>query len=290
MWKSTRAARLLLQICRIRSLMRMPAHYTLPPLALLVDGENVSAEFAVHLLAAVGDFGGATIRYVYGNWSHSTLHPWVAAASRYSFRTMHYAHPVSGKNATDIALTVDAMALFAQGIRHFCVVSSDTDYIPLIRHLRHSGCFVLGIGKNATRKEVKDAYTVFLTTEQLLSPTGKAQPPIVNQESKEPEAMPSLPVTEAQEAPTDSTPLDGKKEQQLLDLLTKAYAMAADKGKSEWVPTGQLGTILKQLEPGFTQKTYGSAKLKDLIQKYPQLFQTQPHKGGQIAIRLKPQE
>src|SRR5260370_37954711 len=84
-------------------------HHSLPPLVVLIDGENISAEFAVHILAAAGNFGGITHRRVYGNWGHTSLASWQVTANHYGFQTVHHAHPVSGKNAADIALTVDAM-------------------------------------------------------------------------------------------------------------------------------------------------------------------------------------
>lgn len=127
--------------CRFRN---YDTHF---PLAVLIDGENISADLAVHILAMAGNVGYVSIRRVYGNWSHPTLIPWRTIAPHYSFQLIQAAHPISGKNATDITLTVDAMELLAQGIRHFCLASGDSDYIPLIRRLREKHCFVLGIGK-----------------------------------------------------------------------------------------------------------------------------------------------
>ena len=41
--------------------------------ALLIDGENISADFAVHLLAHAGKFGGVSFCRVYGNWAASAM-------------------------------------------------------------------------------------------------------------------------------------------------------------------------------------------------------------------------
>lgn len=253
---------------------------TTPSLALLIDGENIAAELAVHVLAAAGNVGGVTIRRVYGNWRHPALSSWQAMAGHYGLQTVHTSHPVAGKNAADIAITVDAMDLFAQGVRYFCLATCDADYVPLVRRLRAGGCFVLGIGRPETPDTLKSAYTVFLATDRLYPPSTRASA----RPRPAPEASNGAEPEQEQELAEQET----DREQQAMLLLARAYEQAAAKGKSEWVSTVQLGTVLQQLEPGFTPRVYGSAKLKGLIQKYPQQFQTRPLKGGQIQVRMPP--
>lgn len=288
------AALLVVRAKQALSSFSLASEAALAPLALLIDGENISAELAVHILAAAGSVGGVTIRRVYGNWRHPTLSAWQMMAHHYGFQTIHSAHPVAGKNATDIALTVDAMDLLHQGIRHFCLASSDTDYIPLMRRLRADGSFVLGIGRPETHEALKAASTVFLTTDQLLPPPARAVSPVTPRKEECLDTSPPLlavtPIPQGNsQAPTTITTPDpeAEKEKHLIALLTDAYGQAATRAKSEWVSTVLLGTMLQQLEPGFAPKSYGAARLKVLIQKYPQLFQTQPLKGGQIALRMK---
>lgn len=251
---------------------------TTPFLALLIDGENIAAELAVHVLAAAGNVGGVTIRRVYGNWRHPALSSWQAMASHYGLQTIHTSHPVAGKNAADIAITVDAMDLFAQGVRHFCLATSDADYVPLVRRLRAGGCFVLGIGRPETPDALKSAYTVFLATDRLFPPSTRASvrpgPVVGASNGTETEQTTELAVQE-----TDM-------EQQAMLLLARAYEQAVAKEKSEWISTARLGMVLLQLEPGFTPRAYGSARLKGLIQKYPRQFQTRPLQGGQIQVRM----
>ena len=259
--------------------------------AVLVDGENIPAEFAVHILAAAGKIGYVTIKHVYGNWRQLFMVPWQTVANHYGFQTIHHAHPVPGKNAADIALTVDAMDLLYQGIHHFCLASSDTDYIPLKKRLRESGSFVLGIGRSETNEALKTAYNVFLSTDELMPApsrsTQTASPP--KEKSLDTSASPPLAAQNGDvQAKTlaPSSEADSEADQRVIVLLTTAYELVAAKGKDEWVSTHQLGTALQQLEPGFKPKLYGSPKLKGLIQKYPHVFQTQPLEGGHIALRI----
>src|SRR5689334_2443789 len=74
------------------------------PIALLIDGDNIAADCAVHILAEAGKFGGVVIRRVYGNWAVPAMAPWRVIASHYGMMPVHHAHPVARKNAGDIAL------------------------------------------------------------------------------------------------------------------------------------------------------------------------------------------
>ncbi|WP_201375391.1 NYN domain-containing protein [Ktedonobacter robiniae] len=258
----------------------------LAPVALLIDGENIASDFAPFMLVEAGKWGGVCIRRVYGNWSHPSMASWQAIVDHYGLTPVHHKHPVVGKNAADIMLVVDAMDLLHQGYRHFCIASSDSDYTPLIRRLREAGGIVLGIGKAETLPALKMACTIFLSTHQLLPPSANIKPlSLLPHPSREPIQPTSSPVKEAglQTKNGDSP----SKDAQLLTLLQEAYTLASRKSGDNWISVQQLGTVLQQLQPGFTPKHFGSSKLKQLVQKYPHLFQTEPRKGGQIVIRLK---
>ncbi|SRR5579875_132555 len=286
--KLSRASLLLFRARRALFSFAANSDQAIPPVAVLIDGENISAEFAVHILAAAGNFGGVTIRRVYGNWNHPSLVSWQAAAHHYGFQTIHHAHPVAGKNAADIALTIDALDLLYQGLRHFCLASSDTDFIPLVRRLRESGGVVLGIGKSGTREELKNAYNAFLTTDQLLPASTRSVSVIsLNTEKETSPPLSSQKESEQVTVPPSASETQRIEDDLLLQLLIQAYQRAATKGKSDWVSIQQLGATLHQLQPGFASKTYGFPKLKGLIQNYPQVFQTRSLKGGQIELQAK---
>ena len=79
------------------------------------------------------------------------MHAWQEVAPRYGLEQRHHGRTTPGKNATDIAMVVDAMdILYSSAIEHFCLVTSDSDYTPLVLRLRSAGCQVFGIGKPTT--------------------------------------------------------------------------------------------------------------------------------------------
>ncbi len=257
-------------------------------LALLIDGENISAEFAVYILAEAGKFGCITIRRVYGNWALPTMQRWQEMITHYGMTPIQHQLPTVGKNAADIALTVDAIELFHNnGIKRFCLVSSDSDYTPLVRRLREYGCFVLGIGKEETLSSLKHACTVFVATDQLLPPSTRAKTILPSQNSSVP--LPKTSSTPPSEKAKQAVPMSleaSQSEMSLQALLNKAYRQLATTKGDEWVTLVELGNMLKKLDPQFTVKAHGSRTLKALIQQQANSFQIQKMKG-QIAIRLK---
>src|SRR5437763_1060316 len=97
------------------------------PVALLIDGDNSSSDLALiaQALVEAGKFGGVTIRRVYGNWSLPAMRRWRDTTQRYGLEERHHGQTAAGKNATDIALAVDAVNLFYRDhITHFCLVTS----------------------------------------------------------------------------------------------------------------------------------------------------------------------
>src|SRR5579872_3138225 len=137
--------------------------------ALLIDGENSASKQIDQILAEAEKPGEATIRRIYGNWAIGQLAHWEMAVIKYGFEPIHNIKSGRCKNGSDIALTVGALDLFYNHkIKHFCIVASDSDYLPLVLHLRRGGCEVLGIGKSETPKQLQDAYSVFVAIDTAL--------------------------------------------------------------------------------------------------------------------------
>ena len=79
------------------------------------------------------------------------MHAWQEIVPHYGIEQRHHGQTTPGKNATDIALVIDAMdILYSGAIEHFCLLASDSDYTPLALRLRSAGCQVLGIAKPTT--------------------------------------------------------------------------------------------------------------------------------------------
>jgi uncharacterized protein (TIGR00288 family) len=219
---------------------------SVPSVALLIDGENALIPNLIEpILKEVGKKGVIISRQVYGNWAASCMQGWKKIMVRSALEPKGHLVSKPGHNGTDIALAIDAMEMFHQeGIKYFCIVAGDSDYVSLVLRLRQRGCTVLVIGPPACSSALKEASSVFLSTDELLL---QASPQPVSSQ-----AIPPLSV-----------------------LLTHAYHVATQKDKTEWVLLSALGSTLRQLNPHF-QAIYGKQKLSTLIKQYPTLFEIRP--------------
>ncbi|MFZ0098108.1 MAG: OST-HTH/LOTUS domain-containing protein, partial [Gemmobacter sp.] len=62
-------------------------------------------------------------------------------------------------------------------------------------------------------------------------------------------------------------------------------AMRAIDPDGEWYSLGQIGQYITQANPDFDTRTYGSAKLSDLVRKISSRFEVTPGPGGQLLAR-----
>jgi len=279
-WLLSQGIRLLLTSLRISFVA---------PVALLIDGDNSSADIALiaQVLVEAGKFGSVTIRRVYGNWSLSTMQRWRDITQRYGLEERHHGQTAPGKNATDIALAVDTMDLFYHDhITHFCIVTSDSDYTPLVLRLRRAGCLVIGIGEAKTPPALMKACTIFVSTEQLTSP-----PKNTATSSKQQKEAMTTPIQDSTAEPARGL-TQTFRDTQLTTLLVTAYTHATGKIQSEWVPIPQFGATLKQLDPEFKAGNHGYKDLPTLVKNCADLFDTRKQTTGEtkhVEVRLREQ-
>ena len=126
----------------------------------LVDFDNVSTEVIEHALSMVyTEYGAVHVRRAYCTAEHAVAN--ANFMKRLSLRPM--VNLAVGKNSTDIALAVDAMDLvLAERPDVVAIVSSDSDFTPLVGRLREKGAWVRGFGQRGKSGEgVMMAYDQF---------------------------------------------------------------------------------------------------------------------------------
>lgn len=253
------------------------------PVALLIDGENMVADQMPHILSEVGKLGKVTIQRVYGNWTTYNFHrQWSDPAIQYALEPIHHIEAKSGCNGSDIALVIGAMdILHSHAIKNFCLVTSDSDYTPLVMRLRAEGCIVYGFGRPNTPEILKKAFTKFFPTEGF--------GPTAPESTQSREATPNS-ISHTNGTPTSSgnSPADVFS---LTDLFIRAYRVSLtlttyDDG---WVPVPLFGNQLKLLDEKY-REPFGKMNLTTLIKKRSDLFETQlRNPTSQIEVRLIPQ-
>lgn len=121
--------------------------------AVLIDADNVSAKYIKYILDEISNYGVATYKRIYGDWTKSTTSSWKDVLLENSVTPVQQYSYTVGKNATDSAMIIDAMdILYSKNVEGFCIVSSDSDFTKLSSRLRESGMLVVGMGEKKTPK------------------------------------------------------------------------------------------------------------------------------------------
>ena len=80
-------------------------------LAVLIDADNTSARHAQAIFDEIVKLGEANVRRIYGDFSGGRLAGWDAAVKSLAILQHQQRSNSRGKNASDIALVLDAMDL-----------------------------------------------------------------------------------------------------------------------------------------------------------------------------------
>ena len=107
---------------------------TLKSIVLMIDADNTQLSKIENVIQEVSTYGRIVVKRAYGNWKKEALKNWENELKRLAIKAEQQFDYVSGKNATDIALVIDAINLLHKGIYDaFVIVASDSDYTPLAR-------------------------------------------------------------------------------------------------------------------------------------------------------------
>ena len=140
--------------------------------ACLVDAENTQPSKLAAIMVDLNGYGQVTVRRLYGDFSSQNLHPWTKIANVLSFRQHTQSAIISGKNTTDIAMAIDAIGILHDDkldVDGFALVSSDSDFTPLVSKLRECRKDVIGFGHRKTPAPLVKACSEFVYLEDLNS-------------------------------------------------------------------------------------------------------------------------
>ena len=258
-------------------------------LALVIDADNAQPSLIQPVLLAAASRGRVTVRRIYGDWTSPNMTSWKAHLLDHSIRPIQQFRIVGGKNATDSAMIIDAMDLLHSGlVDGFCIVSSDSDFTSLARRIQESGLFVMGVGRRTTPVAFQRACEEFVFTDDM-----RAAPPATpSAQKRRPAAAANVAAGAApSRAEAPRKPRSNQPDAQILELLAQGIRSATDED-SGWAGIGRVGQIVRQYEPGFSNKDYGHASLSGLLESHPDLFRLHKGDNGQAQVQLieKPAE
>jgi uncharacterized LabA/DUF88 family protein len=230
-----------------------------PLLAVLIDADNTSHKHARAIFDEIASFGEASVRRIYGDFSSSHMKGWSAVQAEFGIVPHHQPANTVGKNASDIALVIDAMDLMHSGrFDGFVLVSSDSDFTRLASRIREQGLDVYGIGQQKTPDAFRKACKRFIFVENILPGTGRPEVPGCLERRRQ------APDAEAR------------------DLIHRA--MEGIEQEDDWYSLGQIGQYMTTANPDFDTRTYGKRKLSDLVESLKTL-EVKRGPGNQLLVR-----
>jgi uncharacterized protein (TIGR00288 family) len=285
-------------------------------IALLIDADNSSAKKIDLILNELSAYGETSIRRAYGNWNKAGLRPWTDVLHSRAIRPVQQFDYSRGKNASDMAMVVDAMdLLYNDHPDAFGIVSSDADFTPLVMHLREKGAAVYGFGERKTPEPFRSACTTFLFLDQLAEPdepddvrldepapaepVTRAKDPTPKKTTKAAtetaakavtkaaakaaaKAGATAPRAEPAPAPERKTTAQLRQDAGLVRLLRAAVQRAAD--DDGWASVGTVGNSISN-QSSFDSRNHGYASLSKLL-KATDLFDIRTE-GNVMLVRDK---
>ncbi len=229
-------------------------------IALLIDADNASPAGIDPVLTVLAELGQVNIRRAYGNWAKPALSNWNKITHRFGLQPMQQFDLTKGKNATDMAMTIDAIDLLYDGkVDGFGIMSSDSDFTPLVTRLRQDGLIVYGFGMDKAPEAFKTACTRFIDVERLIK-TAQSD--------------------DSRAAASDG---EGVFDKELIDLLGAAWKASSrdDEGFARLHEVGQIAGN----RSSFDVRNYGFKRLSDLMRAASDHFLMERRDDKQLYVK-----
>lgn len=229
-------------------------------IALLIDCDNVSHNSIEGVLEELANYGTVNVRHAHGDWNSPSLSGWREKLHPSAIRPVQQFAYTKGKNATDSAMIIDAMDLLYSGnVEAFALMTSDSDFTPLVLRLLESGFPIYGFGEKKTPQPFVDACSTFIFTENLAG------------EKDESSAESPAP---AQRRKKTRNELRGNTS--LVKLLRTAVEQTSD--DDDWADMCKVGAYISN-NSSFSPINYGYKKLGDLV-RASELFEMGMRRDG----------
>lgn len=248
----------------------------------LIDADNVSIPvIEAALEQKLQEHGAMHVRRCYCSADFAVRN--LPFLKQHSIRPM--VNATAGKNCTDIALAIDAVQLASESCpRVVVIVASDSDFAPLVLHLRELGCRVEGVGQEGkTGAESHRAYDDFVDVpvarKRAAAKTARPRPAAVSRP-----AAPSRPMAQPPAAPLRPAipPRPATPPRPELPLEVAAWLRSVP-GLASGAPVELRNAAEALRKDGHLGKTASSTRL---FKRYPASFVLAPE-GQPNSVRYR---
>lgn len=231
--------------------------------AVLIDADNVSAKYIKYIMDEIANYGIATYKRIYGDWTKPNAGAWKEVLLENSVTPVQQYSYTVGKNATDSAMIIDAMDILYSGyVDGYAIVSSDSDFTKLSTRLRESGMLVVGMGERKTPKPFIAACNQFKYLDVL-----------AESEKNAPSVEKNTPLVDSIETLKSMTDIK---------VIETAIIKMINESDSEEqkMNLGEIGNRLAKRYPDFDVRNYGDTKLSKFLKKFSFLEIKADEDGG----------
>ncbi|MCH8062250.1 MAG: NYN domain-containing protein [Chloroflexi bacterium] len=232
--------------------------------AVLIDYENVGMSAIEYLLDQLSDVGRVIIKRAYADWSVPVQRGKQDQLLELGIEPIHqYLSNRSGKNSSDIRLAIDAIdILYGSPVDTFVIVSSDSDFVPLIGKLRAVGKTIIGAG----RREATSTTLV------------KSCDRYIYLDDAAPSTSANTANARRRRSPTTARPAEPA------SLLIRAVeASTDDRGQ---VVGSKLYQSMLRIDPSFNFRTKGHRTFAQYLESDSRVKIVRPRDGGDLVVQL----
>ena len=219
--------------------------------AVLIDSDNISPKYAEIIFNELNEYGQATYRRIYGNWSKGN--GWnEKILLENSVMPIHQFSYTTGKNSTDMAMVIDAMDILYSGkVDGFCLVTSDSDFTRLAMRLREEKMHVIGMGDSKAPTSLTKSCNKFIYLDLITEHNE-------NEEKSGQEVKKSKQKKKAEQEKNE------KNVTKIKDIEDAINNMIGNSDE-ENVELGVVGRRLGELFSDFDVRNYGYTKLSTFV-------------------------
>ena len=242
-------------------------------IAMFIDCDNVSAKYIDSIFKDLAQYGKITIRKAYGDWSSKYLNGWENVLLDYSIQPYQQFAYTNNKNASDIAIVIDVMdSIYTKDIDIVALITSDSDFTPLVSRILSDAKTVLGYGEEKTPDSLVKACSQFIYVEKFIQLQEKSQDLDVINEYKD-----------DYKNSYKGNDYDARKDYNLKKSLLDAVEQVS--GNNGWADLKDVGLYISQ-NSSFSPVNHGFNKLGLLI-KYLDIFEVQ-YINNNLTMLVRP--
>ena len=250
-------------------------------LALLIDGDNVSATYMPIIMREAGKLGSIAIRRVYGQFKSGKMKSWKKQIDDFDLTPVNVSPLIHGKNATDMKLVIEAMDMLnGRSLDGFCIASSDGDFTPLAARIRASALAAYGFGAKKAPAAYKEEFERFYECDTLLAAEKRSSSGIVQASATKPvAAAPVKPAAAPRPAKQTRAAIPAELREKIFDAIERT------KGSDGRANARSVGNAIRRAIPDFRAKDYGHSTTGTLVKSLPGIEVTK--KGTETFISRK---